>query len=75
MAMAGGFLFLRRRAREERIDRTGRTAWRMPALGELTPPRMTPLTRAWMIVLRFYLVVAGGLVLGRIVQLALSGRS
>jgi len=73
IGMAGAFLFLRRKARRERIDRTGRTAWRMPALGELTPVRMTPLTRAWMIVLRFYLVVAGGLVLVRIVQLAISG--
>jgi Mn2+/Fe2+ NRAMP family transporter len=73
LGVAGAFLFFRRLAREERIDRAGRTAWRMPALGALAPPRMTPLTRAWMIVLRLYLVGAGGLVLVRIVQLAISG--
>ena len=35
--------------------------------------RMTPLTRVWMLVLRGYLIVAGGLVLLRSVQLSLSG--
>jgi hypothetical protein len=45
----------------------------MPPLGELSPARMTPLTRIWMVVLRGYLVVAGGLVLVRIIQLATSG--
>jgi hypothetical protein len=34
---------------------------------------MMPLTRIWMVVLRGYLVVAGGLVLVRIVQLATAG--
>jgi hypothetical protein len=33
---------------------------------------MTPLTRVWTFVLRGYLVVAGGLVLVRIIQLATS---
>jgi hypothetical protein len=33
---------------------------------------MTPLTRIWMVVLRGRLVLAGGLVLWRIVQLAVS---
>ena len=73
LGIAGAFLFLPRSARQERIDRAGRTAWRMPALSELAPPRMTPLTRTWMIVLRLYLVGAGGLVLVRIVLLAISG--
>jgi hypothetical protein len=35
---------------------------------------MTPLTRIWMVVLRLYLVVAGGLLLLRIVQLAATGQ-
>jgi hypothetical protein len=36
--------------------------------------RMTPLTRVWMLVLRGYLFVTGGLVSLRIVQLSLGGR-
>jgi len=59
--------------RSGRIDRSGRSTWRMPPLGELPPAHLTPLTRVWMAVLRLYLVLAGGLVLIRIVQLALSG--
>ncbi len=47
--------------------------WQMPPLAELPALRMTALTRLWMIVLRGYLVVAAGLVLVRIVQLALGG--
>jgi len=47
--------------------------WRMPPLDELPPARLSPLSRIWMIVLRGYLVVAGGLVLVRIIQLAMSG--
>jgi hypothetical protein len=46
----------------------------MPPLGELAASRMTPLTRIWMVVLRCYLVVAGGLLLVRIVQLATAGQ-
>jgi len=49
------------------------TTWRMPPLEELPPARLSPLSRIWMIVLRGYLVIAGGLVLVRIVQLAMSG--
>jgi hypothetical protein len=37
-------------------------------LRELPPMRMTPLTRIWMVALRGYLVVAGGLVLVRIIS-------
>jgi hypothetical protein len=50
-----------------------RNTWRMPPLGELPPARLTTLNRIWLIVLRFYLMVAAGLVLVRIVQLAMSG--
>jgi Mn2+/Fe2+ NRAMP family transporter len=60
------------RVREETVDRSPRAIWRMPPLDELPPAHMTPLTRIWMVVLRGYLVIAGGLVLVRIVQLATS---
>jgi Mn2+/Fe2+ NRAMP family transporter len=50
-----------------------RLTWRMPPLRELPPPRLTPLVRIWMVVLRGYLVVAGGLVVVRIVELAMAG--
>jgi Mn2+/Fe2+ NRAMP family transporter len=53
--------------------RRDRTTWRMPPLGELAPVRLTTLNRIWLIVLRGYLIVAAGLVLVRIVQLALAG--
>jgi Mn2+/Fe2+ NRAMP family transporter len=56
------------------LQRPGdRNIWRMPPLGELPPARLTTLSRIWLIVLRGYLVVAAGLVLVRIVQLALAG--
>jgi hypothetical protein len=50
-----------------------RNIWRMPPLGELPPMRLTMLSRIWLIVLRGYLIVAAGLVLARIVQLATVG--
>ena len=46
----------------------------MPALGALPPPSLTLLEKAWMAVLRGYLVVAGGLVLLRIALLAMGHR-
>jgi len=48
--------------------------WRMAPLSELPAVAMTPLTRCGMILLRAYLAIAAGLVLLRIVQLALNGR-
>jgi hypothetical protein len=45
----------------------------MPPLAELPPARLTTLNRIWMIVLRAYLLVATGLGLVRIVQLATKG--
>jgi Mn2+/Fe2+ NRAMP family transporter len=69
---AVGFAVLRRDRRMVAIERGGQATWRMPALGDLPPAHMTPLTRIWMIVLRGYLSLAGGLVLLRIVQLAAS---
>jgi hypothetical protein len=53
-----------------RIDPRLRDSWRMPALSSLGTARMTPLTRWAMLALRGYLVIAGGLVILRIVELA-----
>jgi Mn2+/Fe2+ NRAMP family transporter len=47
--------------------------WRMPPLEQLSPARLSLASRLWMIVLRGYLIVAGGLVLFRIFQLATAG--
>ena len=55
------------------VDASLMMVWRMPPLDQLPAPRMTDLARAWMVVLSGYLVVAGGLMLVRIVQLALGG--
>jgi Mn2+/Fe2+ NRAMP family transporter len=74
LGMAAAFLFIRRDDRRIWIDRFGQMIWRMPPLDQLPPAHMTPLTRIWMIVLRGYLVLAGGLVLVRIIDLATSGR-
>jgi Mn2+/Fe2+ NRAMP family transporter len=46
-----------------------RTTWRMPPLDLLPRAELTLLSRTWLVVLRGYLVVAGGLVLMRIAQL------
>lgn len=54
------------------IGRSERNTWRMPPLAELPAGYLTPSSRIWMFVLRAYLVVAGGLVLIRIVQLAVT---
>jgi Mn2+/Fe2+ NRAMP family transporter len=53
--------------------RLDRDTWRMPPLDLLPKARLSPLSRIWMIVLRGYLVVAAGLVLLRIVELATMG--
>jgi hypothetical protein len=47
--------------------------WRMPPLEQLAPARLSLASRIWMTVLRGYLVIAGGLVLFRIFQLATGG--
>ena len=54
------------------IDRSGRATWQMPPLDRLNRPVMSASRRIWMGVLRGYLLVATGLVLFRIVTLALS---
>jgi NRAMP (natural resistance-associated macrophage protein)-like metal ion transporter len=50
-----------------------RDTWRMPPLVELLPRQLTTLNRVWLVALRAYLIVAAGLVLVRIVQLATGG--
>jgi Mn2+/Fe2+ NRAMP family transporter len=60
-------------AADARVEVLDADRWRMPPLETLPPARMSTLSRIWMIVLRGYLVVAGGLVLVRIFQLATAG--
>jgi len=48
-----------------------RADWRMPPLAELPQPRLTVATRAWMGVLRGYLVIAVLLMAWKVVQAAL----
>jgi hypothetical protein len=48
-----------------------RAAWRMPPLDQLPQARLSLAAKTWMGILRLYLVVAGGLVLFRIVMLAI----
>ena len=73
VAIAALLLVLRRDDRRVWMDEFGKLAWRMPPLAELTPSPVTPLIRMWLVVLRGYLVLAGGLVLWRIVELATAG--
>ena len=48
-----------------------RNTWRMPPLQKLPPASLSVAARIWMAALRLYLIVAGGLVLVRIVSLAI----
>jgi len=48
-----------------------RDTWRMPPLDQLAPAKLSLAAKTWMGVLRLYLVVAGGLVLFRIIMLAI----
>lgn len=74
IVIAAALLFIRREDRRVWRDSFGQMIWRMPPLDQLPPSaHMTPLTRIWLAVLRCYLIVAGGLVLWRIVELAISG--
>ena len=56
----------------EPIDRRGRADWRMPPLDTLAPAVLGRGEKAWLGILRLYLVVAGGFVLVRILHLALT---
>jgi Mn2+/Fe2+ NRAMP family transporter len=68
---AGVTLTVRTKPAETPLDRSLRPIWRMRPLTQLAPARLTTATRVWMIVLRGYLVLAVGLVIVRVVQLAL----
>jgi hypothetical protein len=54
------------------VDASLPATWRMPPLRQLPPARLTLLNRTWMIVLRANLFVADGLLLFKIVQLAVN---
>ena len=54
------------------IDPALRSTWRMPPTNELPPAQLSLLNRLWMAVLRGYLVVAAGMLLYKIVQLAIA---
>jgi Mn2+/Fe2+ NRAMP family transporter len=72
-AIAAALLVMRRNDRRVHTDEFGRMVWRMPPLDQLPRARLTPLVRLWLIILRFYLGFAAGMVLVRIVELALYG--
>ncbi|MCW2286540.1 hypothetical protein M2323_004337 [Rhodoblastus acidophilus] len=63
---------LRGKGEAVKVEPEVRACWRMPPLHKLPPARLSRASRLWMSVLRFYLVFAGGLVLYRIVMLALT---
>ena len=47
-----------------------RKTWRMPPIDQLKPTQISLLSRLWMTVLRGYLVVAGGMLVFKMIQLA-----
>ncbi len=55
------------------LDRRLRATWRMPPLALLTRPTLSIGRRLGLTVLRGYLVIAAGMVIVRVVQLALAG--
>jgi Mn2+/Fe2+ NRAMP family transporter len=77
--LTGICLALRRRRLPEQTETTGsvdvqlRTSWRMPPLALLTRPQLSTSRRLGLAVLRGYLVIAAGMVIVRVVQLALAG--
>jgi hypothetical protein len=82
LVAALGITFAQRRLRRPEPENIGSISsavnvandkWRMPPLDQLSPARLSLASRVWMIVLRGYLVIAGGLVLFRIFQLATGG--
>jgi Mn2+/Fe2+ NRAMP family transporter len=58
-------------ASSEPATAISREAWRMPPLAQLPPAKLSLAAKTWMGALRIYLVVAGGMVLFRIVMLAI----
>ncbi|MBE7940140.1 divalent metal cation transporter [Ramlibacter aquaticus] len=57
---------------EQTDDTRPRDQWTMPPLDQLLPAKLTLLSKAWMLVLRGYLVVAAGMLIFKLVQLAVS---
>jgi hypothetical protein len=55
------------------VDAQLRASWRMPPLALLTRPQLSAGRRLGLTVLRGYLVIAAGMVIVRVVQLALAG--
>ena len=53
-----------------KIDRSLRDTWRMPPVAQLPKAQISLLSKVWMIVLRGYLVVAGGMLIFKMIQLA-----
>ena len=58
------------RVTEVMHDKSMRSTWRMPPVSELAPAQISLLNRLWMIVLRAYLVVAAGMLIFKMFQLA-----
>jgi len=73
--LAAAALFVSDRTAARKIDLAARSAWRMPPLRSLAPAQVTRSTRLWMLVLRGYLIVAGGLIVLRILELASQGHA
>jgi Mn2+/Fe2+ NRAMP family transporter len=77
--LAGAGMTLRRRRHPTRtetpiaVDRQQRASWRMPPLTLLARPQLSTTRRLGLTVLRGYLVLAVGMVVVRVVQLALAG--
>ena len=60
-------------SREAEIVAIPRDLWRMPPLDQLPPAKLSLSSRVWMIMLRSYLGVAGGLLLYKLIHLAIFG--
>ncbi|MBX9848188.1 MAG: hypothetical protein K2X64_02750, partial [Rhodocyclaceae bacterium] len=54
------------------LSQVERDNWRMPAMETLTPARLSLSSRMWMLVLRGYLVIAAGLLMVKLVVLAIA---
>ena len=72
LALAGWALLRGPRGAGAEVPELPRAVWRMPPLQELAPLDLTPAKKLWMTVLRLYLVLAVGIVVVRVVQLALN---
>jgi len=76
--VAAVIMVLSRKEKKDGQEAVGATIsqenWRMPPLTQLAPAKLSLAAKTWMSVLRLYLVVAGGMVLYRIVMLAIGGQ-